>query len=130
MNSDALQATIDAAWEDRDTVVPGTTGPVRDAIEAALDGLDSGTLRVAEKIDGAWRVNQWLKKAVLLSFRVYNSATMAGGPIAMQVNAASVPRPLIGAHSRDTRWQFTHRARGGTNSAPQSVQREPISFSS
>jgi 2,3,4,5-tetrahydropyridine-2-carboxylate N-succinyltransferase len=80
MNSDALQATIDAAWEDRDTVVPGTTGPVRDAIEAALDGLDSGTLRVAEKIDGAWRVNQWLKKAVLLSFRVYDSAAMAGGP--------------------------------------------------
>ncbi len=80
MNSESLESTIDAAWEDRDNVVPGTTGPIRDAIEAALDGLDGGTLRVAEKIDGAWRVNQWLKKAVLLSFRIYDSAPMAGGP--------------------------------------------------
>jgi 2,3,4,5-tetrahydropyridine-2-carboxylate N-succinyltransferase len=75
-----LQPTIDAAWENRAAVSPQTKGAVRDAIDAALDGLDSGRLRVAEKIDGRWRVNQWLKKAVLLSFRLYDSAAMPGGP--------------------------------------------------
>jgi 2,3,4,5-tetrahydropyridine-2-carboxylate N-succinyltransferase len=75
-----LQPIVDAAWEDRAAISPRTTGPVREAIEAALDGLDGGRLRVAEKADGRWRVNQWLKKAVLLSFRLYDSAPIAGGP--------------------------------------------------
>jgi 2,3,4,5-tetrahydropyridine-2-carboxylate N-succinyltransferase len=78
MTSD-LQSTIDAAWEARDGLSPATTGPVRDAVEAALGGLDDGSLRVAEKIDGVWRVHQWLKKAVLLSFRLYDNALMPGG---------------------------------------------------
>ena len=73
-----LQPIIDAAWDDRAAVSPRTTGAIRDAIEAALDGLDAGRLRVAEKFDGQWRVNQWLKKAVLLSFRLYDSAPMPG----------------------------------------------------
>src|SRR3546814_7096404 len=68
MTSD-LQATIDAAWEGRDGISPATKGAARDAIEAALDLLDSGEARVAEKGPDGWRVNQWLKKAVLLSFR-------------------------------------------------------------
>jgi 2,3,4,5-tetrahydropyridine-2,6-dicarboxylate N-succinyltransferase len=76
--TDALQATIDAAWEARDTINPGTTGAVRDAVNAALALLDSGTRRAAEKIDGAWVVNQWLKKAVLLSFRLNDNAVMPG----------------------------------------------------
>ncbi|MBI4266580.1 MAG: 2,3,4,5-tetrahydropyridine-2,6-dicarboxylate N-succinyltransferase [Acidobacteria bacterium] len=77
---DNLQPTIDAAWEDRRSISPATRGPVRESVEAALDALDSGRLRVAEKADGAWRVHQWLKKAVLLSFRLFDMAPMPGGP--------------------------------------------------
>src|SRR4051812_12351134 len=75
-----LAATIDDAWETRDKLGPGTTGAVRDAVEAALDGLDSGRLRVAEKTAQGWQVNQYLKKAVLLSFRLYDNALIPGGP--------------------------------------------------
>ena len=81
MNSTDLQITIDDAWENRDAVSPKTTGAIRDAIDDALDGMDSGTFRVAEKSnDGGWNVNQWLKKAVLLSFRLYDNVPMPGGP--------------------------------------------------
>jgi 2,3,4,5-tetrahydropyridine-2-carboxylate N-succinyltransferase len=65
-----LQKTIEAAFEARDTINTGTKGAVRDAVETALNLLDSGQARVAEKKDGEWGVNQWLKKAVLLSFRL------------------------------------------------------------
>jgi 2,3,4,5-tetrahydropyridine-2-carboxylate N-succinyltransferase len=81
MNAAELQQIIDKAWDERDRINSGTTGAVRDAVEAALDGLDGGTLRVAEKIGSTWRVNQWLKKAVLLSFRLCDSMPMPGGPI-------------------------------------------------
>ena len=81
MSSTDLQNTIDDAWENRDNVSPATTGTVRDAIDAALDGMDNGAFRVAEKSDdGSWTVNQWLKKAVLLSFRIYDNVPMPGGP--------------------------------------------------
>ena len=74
-----LEATIDAAWDERDTLSATTTGPVRDAVAATLDALDSGTARVAEPDSaGGWRVNQWLKKAVLLSFRLNDNALMPG----------------------------------------------------
>ncbi len=79
MNASQLQPIIDQAWEQRDSVTPATRGEVRDAIEAALTGLDSGALRVAEKLDGEWQVHQWLKKAVLLSFRLYDNAPVADG---------------------------------------------------
>src|SRR3546814_10737347 len=79
-SSDLLQATIDAAWEGRDGISPATKGAARDAIEAAVDLLDSGEARVAEKGPEGWRVNQWLKKAVLLSFRLYDMTPIAGGP--------------------------------------------------
>jgi 2,3,4,5-tetrahydropyridine-2-carboxylate N-succinyltransferase len=75
-----LAKVIDAAWEARDTLNPKTRGEVRDAVETALDGLDSGRLRVAEKGPGGWVVNQWLKKAVLLSFRLADNAIIPGGP--------------------------------------------------
>ena len=65
-----LQPAIEAAWEARDTLTPETRGETRDAVQAALDLLDSGQARVAEKIDGTWTTHQWLKKAVLLSFRL------------------------------------------------------------
>ncbi len=80
MSTDRLKSVIEAAWQDREGISPATGGEVRDAIEAALDGLDSGELRVAEKSDGAWHVNQWLKMAVLVSFRLYDMAPMRGGP--------------------------------------------------
>ncbi|WP_417519983.1 2,3,4,5-tetrahydropyridine-2,6-dicarboxylate N-succinyltransferase [Minwuia sp.] len=80
MSLDQLEATIEQAWEDRDRITPQTTGEVADAINAALDALDSGKTRVAEKSSGGWTVNQWLKKAVLLGFRLNDMTTIAGGP--------------------------------------------------
>ncbi|HVI97661.1 MAG TPA: 2,3,4,5-tetrahydropyridine-2,6-dicarboxylate N-succinyltransferase [Sphingomonas sp.] len=79
--SDDLQATIETAWEARESVGGETKGPIRQAVDRALALLDSGAARVAEP-DGAggWRVNQWLKKAVLLSFRLNDMAEIAGGP--------------------------------------------------
>ena len=73
-----LQSVIDAAWDNRNAINPGTRGEVRQAVDAALAGLDSGSLRVAEKVGGAWSVNQWLKKAVLLSFRLNDNAIIEG----------------------------------------------------
>ncbi|MEI8177053.1 2,3,4,5-tetrahydropyridine-2,6-dicarboxylate N-succinyltransferase [Aestuariivirga sp.] len=75
-----LQSTIEQAWEARDKVNLETKGPVRDAVVAALDLLDSGKARVAEKQGGEWQVNQWLKKAVLLSFRLNDMTMISGGP--------------------------------------------------
>lgn len=74
-----LIATIDAAWEDRSSIGTATMGAVRDAVAAALTALDDGSMRVAESNDtGGWRVNQWLKKAVLLSFRLNDNSIMPG----------------------------------------------------
>jgi 2,3,4,5-tetrahydropyridine-2-carboxylate N-succinyltransferase len=75
-----LASVIDAAWETRDALSPATEGEVREAVEAALAGLDDGTFRVAEKKNGVWTVNQWLKKAVLLSFRLTETHLIPGGP--------------------------------------------------
>ena len=80
MNSSQMQSVIDAAWDQRDAVSPATKGEVRDAVDAALAALDAGSLRVAEKTDGRWQVQQWLKKAVLLSFRLQDMAPIPGGP--------------------------------------------------
>jgi len=81
MSNAQLETVIEAAWETRDTITPATTGEVRDAIEATLNALDSGTLRVAEKqANGDWHVNQWAKKAVLLGFRIKDMAPHEGGP--------------------------------------------------
>ncbi|MDB5662494.1 MAG: 2,3,4,5-tetrahydropyridine-2,6-carboxylate N-succinyltransferase [Sphingomonas bacterium] len=75
-----IEATIDAAWEQRAEIGTGTTGEVRDAVAAALALIDSGEARVAEPRDGGWHVNQWLKKAVLLSFRLNDNQLVPGGP--------------------------------------------------
>jgi 2,3,4,5-tetrahydropyridine-2-carboxylate N-succinyltransferase len=80
MSHDQLAAVIDAAFDNRDAVTTATAGEVRVAVETALDLLDRGEARVAEKVDGDWRVNQWLKKAVLLSFRLNDMTPIAGGP--------------------------------------------------
>ncbi|WP_422040177.1 2,3,4,5-tetrahydropyridine-2,6-dicarboxylate N-succinyltransferase [Roseibium sp.] len=76
----ALSQIIDAAFEDRASIDTSTTGDVRDAVEATLTLLDHGQLRVAEKKDGDWIVNQWAKKAVLLSFRLNAMEVIKGGP--------------------------------------------------
>ena len=80
MSHAALQQEIDAAWETRDRVSAETTGAVRHAVETALALLDGGELRVAEKIGADWVTHQWLKKAVLLSFRLNDAAVIPGGP--------------------------------------------------
>ena len=79
MTHAALETAIDAAWEARETLSPATKGAARDAVEATLTALDSGTLRVAEKRGADWHVNQWAKKAVLLSFRLTDMAEISGG---------------------------------------------------
>jgi len=71
---------IDEAWERRETLDTSTQGKVRDAVSDALNGLDSGRYRVAEKIGERWHVHQWLKKAVLLSFRLNPMRVVPGGP--------------------------------------------------
>ncbi len=75
-----LQAAIEAAWDGRDAINAQTTGETRDAIESALNLMEAGQARVAEKINGEWTVHQWLKKAVLLSFRLNDMAPISGGP--------------------------------------------------
>ncbi len=80
MSDASLSQTIDAAWEDRASVSPSTAGAVREAVETALEMLDDGRARVAEKTGEGWTVHQWLKKAVLLSFRLNDMGLIGGGP--------------------------------------------------
>jgi 2,3,4,5-tetrahydropyridine-2-carboxylate N-succinyltransferase len=81
MSNAALETAIEAAWEERDEISPNTKGETREAIEDTLNALDGGTLRVAERqASGAWHVNQWAKKAVLLGFRIKDMEPQEGGP--------------------------------------------------
>jgi 2,3,4,5-tetrahydropyridine-2-carboxylate N-succinyltransferase len=75
-----LSTVIEAAWEKRDQLGVTSKGVEREAVESALEALDNGSLRVAEKIDGAWKVHEWLKKAVLLSFRLNDMKLISGAP--------------------------------------------------
>ena len=77
--TDQLATIIDAAWDARDGISSATQGELRDAVQTALAGLDDGSFRVAEKRDGTWQVNQWLKKAVLLSFRLNDNVLVDSG---------------------------------------------------
>jgi len=85
MSAAELEKTINDAFEKRDEIGPSTKGAVREAVEQALELMDRGAARVAERIvdggsKGTWRVNQWLKKAVLLSFRLNDMSVIPGGP--------------------------------------------------
>src|SRR4051812_22303355 len=80
MSDEALRDGIEAAWEVRDSLGSDTKGELRDVVDTAIDRLDSGAARVAEKGADGWTVNQWLKKAVLLSFRLNPMAAISGGP--------------------------------------------------
>lgn len=90
------QAIIEAAWEQRNNITSATKGEVRDAVEATLLALDNGTIRVAEKKPEGWQVNQWAKKAVLLSFRLNDMALISHGP--------SVPSAQNDGHSIRSYW--------------------------
>ncbi len=115
-----LQQIIDAAFDDRANVDAKTQGEIRDAVEEALGLLDCGKLRVAEKIEsasglGSWKVNQWLKKAVLLSFRLNDMAAIPGGPGA-STWWDKVPSKFAG-------WGADEHAAAGFRSVPNCVVR-------
>src|ERR1700755_2014336 len=118
--SKQLQATLAAAWEKRDGINSATRGEVRDAVEAAIAGLDDGSFRTAEKVGGEWVVNQWLKKAVLLSFRLYDSVPMDGGATFPGMGGApwfdKVPLKTTG-------WDAKRFAKANFRSVPGSVIR-------
>jgi 2,3,4,5-tetrahydropyridine-2-carboxylate N-succinyltransferase len=98
MNETSLATTIDALWEVREALSSATKEPARAAVETALEALDDGKLRVAEPGAGGWVVHQWLKKAVLLSFRLADSAVMEGpgGMLAYD----KVPLKFAGWHAQ------------------------------
>ena len=79
MNAD-LKRVIEEAWDRRESIDALTKGATREAVDTAIALLDAGEARVAEKGPGGWQVNQWLKKAVLLSFRLNPMEAIAGGP--------------------------------------------------
>ncbi|MBV9863265.1 MAG: 2,3,4,5-tetrahydropyridine-2,6-dicarboxylate N-succinyltransferase [Alphaproteobacteria bacterium] len=115
-----LAPIIDAAWEAREEISTATKGAYRDAVAAALDGLDTGQLRVAEKSGGRWQVHQWLKKAVLLSFRLNDMAEIPGGPVDPERGAArwwdKVPSKFAG-------WSSNRFREAGFRAVPGSIVR-------
>ena len=81
MDTAQLKKRIEAAWEARDSINPGTVGDHRDSVDEALGALDAGAVRVAERrSDGSWHVNQWAKLAVMLGFRLRGMEPQSGGP--------------------------------------------------
>lgn len=122
MTSTELQPIIEQAWEDRDNIGFDTKGPVRDAVGDALEMLDSGAARVAEqRSQGDWVVNQWLKKAVLLSFRLNDMMVIPGGPDTPGAGAATwwdkVPSKFSG-------WDEARFRAAGFRAVPGSVVRK------
>ena len=111
-----LERQIDQLWENREGIACGTYGEERRAIETALDYLDKGRARVAEKgPDGRWRGNQWLKKAVLLSFRLYPMRTITGGPDGAYWWDKIPPKTA--------RWTRSHFVEAGFRMVPNAVVR-------
>ena len=121
MSSANLEQVIDTAFENRDSVNASTKGEVREAVEEALAMLDSGTARVAEPLGNhQWQVNQWLKKAVLLSFRLNDMVVMPGGPKHPQAGASvwwdKVPMKFSG-------WSAEDFVKGGFRAVPGTIVR-------
>lgn len=115
MSWNKLQITIDEAWEGRDGISPASQGPARKAVEETLAALDAGEFRVAEKTGGEWHTHQWIKKAVLLSFRLNPMESIPGGP--------------GGAHwydkvpSKFAKWSTEDFARAGFRAVPGAIVR-------
>ncbi len=120
MDTAQLKTAIDTAWDDRENISPATTGESCDAVEAALNSLDKGVCRVAEPVDGGWQVNQWLKKAVLLSFRLNDMVPISGGPGDPERGASpwwdKVPSKFAG-------WDNVRFAEAGFRAVPNCVVR-------
>ncbi|MDA0368470.1 MAG: 2,3,4,5-tetrahydropyridine-2,6-dicarboxylate N-succinyltransferase [Proteobacteria bacterium] len=112
----SLEQTINEAWEARETISPSTKGAVRDAVDRALDGLGRGEMRVAQKDAGSWHVNQWLKKAVLLSFRLNDMEPIQGGPGRNSTWFDKVPSKFDG-------WDGQHFAAAGFRAVPNCIVR-------
>jgi len=110
-----LQRTIDDAWEARDTLSANTKGAVRDAVEHALGELDAGRARVAAKAGDEWVVHQWLKKAVLLSFRLNDMKLIEGGP--------GEANWWDKVDSKFAGWQDTHFRAAGFRAVPGAIVR-------
>lgn len=115
MSEEKLRSRIEALWEARTTVSPATTGDDRSAIETVLEGLDSGRLRVAEPGEAGWTVHEWLKKAVLLSFRLFDNAVIEGGAAGAPA-FDKVPLKFAG-------WDAARFAEAGFRAVPGSVVR-------
>lgn len=107
---------VEQAWEERDLLTPESGGKQREAVELALNGLDSGDLRVCVNDAGEWTVNQWLKKAVLLSFRLNDMATIAGGPGEETPWFDKVPSKFAG-------WTEEHFIAAGFRAVPGAIVR-------
>ena len=117
MDLNKARDIIEAEWENRDTLSLNTNGPVRDAVNAALAAMDTGAARVAEKNGNQdWQVNQWLKQAVLLSFRLNANEVMAGGPGAEGVWWDKVPSKFDG-------WQAEDFQKAGIRAVPPAAVR-------
>ena len=116
MDTEQAKNIIEQAWEERDALTPDSTGEERQAVETALDALDSGELRVCEKHDGDWTVNQWLKKAVLLSFRLNDMMAIAGGPGEETPWFDKVPSKFAG-------WSEEHFRAAGFRAVPGAIVR-------
>ena len=78
---DELRAEIEAAWERRDELSVATKGPVRTAVDETVARLDAGKLRAAERVDGVWKTHQWIKQAILLSFRLNPNQVLGAGAL-------------------------------------------------
>lgn len=116
MNISNLQPIVDSAWENRDNISPATKGEERDAVEATLEALDNGLARVAEKGNDGWVVNQWLKKAVLLSFRLNDMEVIKGGPGQNSSWYDKVPSKFEG-------WKDTNFKEAGFRAVPNCIVR-------
>ena len=109
-----LENIINEAFDNRDTISLKTTGPIRDAVNMTLDQLDNGSLRVCEKNNGKWLVNQWTKKAILLSFRLNDN----------KIIKASHATWFDKVQSKTLNWNHEDHLKAGFRYVPDAVVRK------
>jgi 2,3,4,5-tetrahydropyridine-2-carboxylate N-succinyltransferase len=118
-----LQTEVEAAWEARDGVSTATTGPVRTAVEETLLLIDAGKARVSEKIDGEWTTHQWLKKAVLLSFRLNPNSVMRTGTLTGLIGGGAVGPWWDKVPNKFDGWEAPQFEAAGFRAVPGSIVR-------